>query len=238
MTSQPTRVRAPAHVPQPALLLPLARLPAGPLLPHRRRRTATARTSAAPASRRRSTSWSALAAFGTMNAVLSAGARIAAERAVGLEPPAAADAALDARRTSATKVADRLRDGACSTHRCCSTSPAPRSASGCGAGDWVEMTGLHPRRADPVRGARHPARPPRSRPTRSARRSAARPRCSRSSAASGSRSAARRAARRRAGAALVLARPGSARRHRRHRLGTGGWLVVAVWTVALAALVT
>ena len=82
--SAPTYIplRAAAHVPQPALLLLLARLPARPVLPDRR----PERNDERP----RRTGISAplyfmvgLAAFGTMNAMLASGARIAAERTVG-----------------------------------------------------------------------------------------------------------------------------------------------------------
>ena len=52
-------LRGPARVPQPPLLHLLARLPAGALLRDRRARTGTSPTSAAPASTRRCTSWSA-----------------------------------------------------------------------------------------------------------------------------------------------------------------------------------
>ena len=68
-----------------------------------------------------------LLAFGTMNAMLSAGARIAAERSVGLEPPAPTHAA-PARDLLRDEGADRLRDGAESRSRC-STLPGSRSAS-------------------------------------------------------------------------------------------------------------
>ena len=96
-------LRAPAHVPQPALLHLLARLPARPLLPDRRAEPQRARTSAARGLSAPLYFMVGLAAFGTMNAMLAAGARIAGERAGRLEPPAADHAADRRGRTSARR---------------------------------------------------------------------------------------------------------------------------------------
>ena len=76
-------LRAAAHVPEPALLLLLARLPARPLLPDRRRRTGTSDDLGGTGLSAPLYFMVGLAAFGTMNAMLSTGARIAGERAVG-----------------------------------------------------------------------------------------------------------------------------------------------------------
>ena len=81
-----------------------------------------------------------LAAFGTMTPMLSSGARIAAERAVGwnrqlrLTP-------LTPRDVLPRQGAHRLRDGA-RQHRCCCTPPGRRSACASRPTDWVEMTAL------------------------------------------------------------------------------------------------
>ena len=77
------------------------------VLPHRRPQPRRATTSPARGSRRRSTTWSAWSSFGTMSAMLSSGARIAAERARGLEPPAAHHPA-DAARVLPRQGRDRL----------------------------------------------------------------------------------------------------------------------------------
>ncbi len=62
-----------------------------------------AATSTAPASRRRCTSWSGWPSFGTMSAMLSCGARIAAERAVGWNRQLRITPALAAQPTSARR---------------------------------------------------------------------------------------------------------------------------------------
>ena len=80
-----TRFELRPHAPQPALLHLLARLPARPLLPDRRRRTATSTNLGGSGISAPLYFMVGLAAFGTMNAVLSGGARIAAERAHRLE---------------------------------------------------------------------------------------------------------------------------------------------------------
>ena len=108
-----------------------------------------------------------LAAFGTMNAMLSAGARIAAERAVGWNRQLRITP-LSAAHVLPGEGADRLHDGA-----------DRRSSSLYTAGIIARRAPLRPRvaaddrpdpgRADPVRRARHRPRAPRSRPTRSAR---------------------------------------------------------------------
>ena len=104
-------LRAAADVPQPALHHPLARLSARPLLPHRRAEPARARTSAASGISAPLYFMVGLVAFGAMNAVSRLG-RAHRGRARGrLEPPAAADAALDA-HVLPDEGADGLRDGA------------------------------------------------------------------------------------------------------------------------------
>ncbi len=80
-----------------------------------------------------------LASFGTMSAMLSCGARIAGERAVGWNrqlriSPLSPRAYFRAKVVTAT----RWR---CSASRC-STRRAHRSASACRRGEWFEMTGL------------------------------------------------------------------------------------------------
>ena len=133
-------LRAAAHVPEPAVLLLLARLPARPLLPDR---------GPEPGQRDLSgTGLSAplyfmvgLAAFGDdeRDALLRRAHR---RRAGGrLEPAAAHHAALDARATSAPRSLTALPDG---RDRPSSPSTPPGSRSGCSlsAHEWARMTGL------------------------------------------------------------------------------------------------
>ena len=98
-----------------------------------------------------------LAAFGTMNAMLAAGARIAARARGRLEPPAALTP-LSTRTYFRTKVLTGYVMAASDDR------PALRRGRALGvrlsAGEWVRMTALHPHRPDPVRRARHPARAP------------------------------------------------------------------------------
>ena len=99
-----------------------------------------------------------LAAFGCMNAVL-VGRRADRRRALGrLEPPAAADAALDA-HVLPDEGADRLRDGRSARSLLLYIAGATLGVR-LSAGHWLHMTGFILDRADPVRRARHPARPP------------------------------------------------------------------------------
>ena len=129
-------LRAAADVPEPAVLLLLARLPARPLLPDRRPEPERGRP--------RATGLSAplyfmvgLAAFGTMNAMLSAGARIAGERAVGWNRQLRITP-LTTRNYFRAKVLTGYADGG-DDPRARSTSPGiiarrqpHRAASGCG----------------------------------------------------------------------------------------------------------
>ena len=169
-------------------------------------------TSAAAASPRPLYFMVGLAAFGAMNAVVAIGGadrrrarRSAGTRQLRLTP-------LSTRELLRGQAADRVLDRASLTIVAALHRRRSRSASGSRPRTGLEMTalllvGLLPFAALGIL-LGHLAR----RPTRSARRSAARPRCSGSSAASGSRSASGALHDDRAGAALVLARPGGPRR--------------------------
>ena len=178
-----------------------------------------------------------LASFGTMSAMLAGGARIAGERAVGWNRQLRITP-LSHAGVLPREGADRATRWRCVTHRRCSTSPAPSLGVSLPAGDWLQDDRPDPRRAGPVRGARHPDRPPAD---------ARLDRAGRWAAATALLALLGGTWFPIAGtaflhdiaqvAALLLARAGRPRRARRAGAGARrGWLVMAVWTVVLGAL--
>ena len=217
-----------------ALLHLLPGLP-GDAVPGRSRAQRHETSSAARGLRARSTTWSAWSSSARWSRSSACGARIAAERARRLEPPAAAHPAVGPRLLRAPRWSPATLIALPSASR---ARRSPGSASGVRlpAGRWIEMPALILVGAGPVRGAGHRHRPPADHRVASGRRSAAVTsllRLPRRRLVPDRREAACCAASADAMPSYWLTQAGHFGIGRRRPGAVKGWLVVAVWSVAI-----